>query len=70
MTELIITSPDQLREIIRDEIQRTTHQHPESEKDKLMILEEFRKYLPENPARQTIYGCLPCFSFGTLRKAW
>ena len=29
---------------------------PEPEKDKLLTVSQLKEYLPENPARQTIYG--------------
>ncbi|MFA5189064.1 MAG: helix-turn-helix domain-containing protein [Patescibacteria group bacterium] len=53
--DLIVTTPDQLRAIIREEIQKATKHHPEPEKDSLLTIEQLCDYLPEHPARQTIY---------------
>ena len=42
---------DLIRQAVRAELKST-----QEEPDKLMTLKEFTDYLPETPARQTIYG--------------
>lgn len=50
--------PNAISEINRkiDEILLQTQSKQEPEQDRLMTIEELREYLPEHPARQTVYG--------------
>lgn len=54
--DLIVTTPEQLREIVREEFQKVSKKDIEPETDKLFTIEELQDYLPEHPARQTVYG--------------
>lgn len=58
--ELVITPTEQLAELIKDAIHKAlSANEPKQEvikKDKLLTISELREYLPEKPARQTVYG--------------
>lgn len=48
--------PESISEILAKVDQILSMTTPIEERDKLMNLEELREYLPEKPAKQTIYG--------------
>ena len=58
--ELIITTKEQLSELIEDSIRKALSGSEQKrevlKKDKLLTMSELREYLPEKPARQTVYG--------------
>ena len=59
MSDFIITTPDQLRQLFRQELKNFADElkpSPQSSEDRWFDIDELSNYLPGRPVKQTIYG--------------